>query len=60
MRIIYEIKYQFEMLYRWIREQKFKFMGIPRSFYCQSEIEGERKCKYQCEHCKEYYKPLEK
>jgi len=28
-------------------------------FYCTSEIEGRRMCKYQCEHCKEYYAPLE-
>lgn len=27
--------------------------------YCQSEIEDNEKCKLQCEHCKEYYKPLE-
>lgn len=27
--------------------------------YCQSEIEDNGKCKIQCEHCKEYYKPLE-
>jgi len=27
--------------------------------YCQKEIEEQSKCKIQCEHCKEYYKPLE-
>jgi hypothetical protein len=27
--------------------------------YCQSQIEGNGKCKKQCEHCKEYFKPLE-
>ena len=27
--------------------------------YCQSQIEGSNKCKIQCDHCKEYYKPLE-
>ncbi len=27
--------------------------------YCQSEIEDNGKCKIQCEHCEEYYKPLE-
>ena len=27
--------------------------------YCQNQIEGHRKCKEQCEHCKNYYKPLE-
>lgn len=30
-----------------------------RSYYCQSDIEGNRKCENQCKHCKEYYKPLE-
>jgi len=28
--------------------------------YCQSEIEGGKKCKVQCDHCKTYFKPLEK
>ena len=27
--------------------------------YCQSEIEDNGKCRIQCNHCKEYYKPLE-
>lgn len=27
--------------------------------YCQSQIEGNDKCDTQCEHCKEYYSPLE-
>ena len=29
-------------------------------FYCQREIEMNPICKTQCEHCKEYYAPLEK
>jgi len=29
-------------------------------FYCQAEIEGKDKCIEQCDHCKEYYKPLTK
>jgi nitrate/TMAO reductase-like tetraheme cytochrome c subunit len=29
-------------------------------FYCQNQIEGGDTCAEQCEHCKEYYKPLEK
>lgn len=53
-----EIQYQFEMFYRWIREKKFKLLGYSRNFYCQLQIEEKRKCKIQCEHCKEYYKPL--
>ena len=28
--------------------------------YCQRQIEGKSKCKTKCEHCKEYYKPLER
>lgn len=27
--------------------------------YCQSQIEGGKYCKQQCNHCKEYYAPLE-
>lgn len=27
--------------------------------YCQSQIEDNDKCETQCEHCKEYYAPLE-
>lgn len=57
--LIEEIQYQFEMLNRWMREQKLRLFGVSRVFYCQSEIEGNRKCTNQCEHCKEYYKPLE-
>ncbi len=30
----------------------------PCDFYCQRDIEGELPCEEQCEHCKEYYKPL--
>ena len=33
-------------------------LGI--GFYCQRNIEGELDCDNQCEHCKEYYAPLEK
>ena len=28
--------------------------------YCQSEIEGQKKCNYQCDHCNKYYKPIQK
>lgn len=34
-------------------EKKEKFS------YCQSQIEGNKFCKVQCEHCKLYYAPLE-
>ena len=30
------------------------------NFYCQREIEGESGCKEQCDHCEEYYRPIEK
>ena len=29
------------------------------TFYCPSEIEGDFLCDNQCDHCKEYYAPLE-
>jgi len=57
--ILSEIKFQMETLTRYLRELKLKLLGINRSFNCQSDIEFERKCKNQCEHCKEYYKFLE-
>jgi len=38
--LIEEIQYQYEMLYRWMREQKLRLFGVSRAFYCQSEIEG--------------------
>lgn len=28
-------------------------------FKCQREFEEESKCEVQCEHCEEYYKPIE-
>lgn len=42
--LIEEIMYQFEMLTRWMREQKLHLFGIGRTFYCQSDIEGNKKC----------------
>jgi hypothetical protein len=54
-----EIDYRFEMFKRRFIEFKLKSLGFKRNFYCQSEIEGNRKCKIQCYHCKIYYKPLE-
>jgi len=56
--LIEKTQYQFKMLNRWLREQKLRLLGIERMFYCQSEIEGDSKCIHQCDHCKEYYKPL--
>lgn len=38
----------------------FSVVKAKRTFYCQREIEGESKCAEQCDHCKEYYKPLER
>lgn len=28
-------------------------------FHCNSEIEGKRRCETKCDHCREYYKPLD-
>jgi hypothetical protein len=55
-----EIKFYIELFYRWLRENFLSLTGNYRGFYCRNEIEGKRKCRIQCEHCKEYYKPLEK
>ena len=33
-----------------------KLLGFK---YCQDEIECNKKCKTQCDHCAEYYKTLE-
>ncbi len=54
-----ELQYQYFLLKLKLRELKFKMFGVNRNFYCQSDIEGQRQCKFQCEHCKKYYKPLE-
>lgn len=37
------------------KRKKWKSLFI----YCQSQIENNKKCTEQCDHCKEYYKPLE-
>ena len=34
-------------------------MNLDNWSYCQSEIEDNGKCDAQCEHCEEYYKPIE-
>jgi len=57
--VLEEIQYQFKILTRWMREKKLRLFGVSRAFYCQYEIEMEDKCNEQCEHCKEYYRPLE-
>ena len=47
-------------------EREVKKLIIPAvsnnevAFYCQRDIEGESICEEQCDHCKEYYKPLER
>ena len=33
----------------------FKLVG-----YCQSELDGNLKCRHLCNHCKTYYEPLQK
>ncbi len=54
-----EIKYQIWLLRKWMREKRLRWRGVDRSFYCQRDIEGGPQCETQCDHCKEYYKPLE-
>lgn len=38
----------------------FERNEVKKHFYCQREIEFESKCNTQCDHCKEYYKPISK
>ena len=40
-------------------EKQLLIHSVVKSFYCQSDIEDDGKCDSQCNHCKEYYKPLE-
>lgn len=55
-----EISYRIWLITDWIRLKYLKiFKGYKMDFYCQSEIEFGVWCKTQCDHCKEYYKPLE-
>jgi hypothetical protein len=56
--IVEEVKYQYELFCRWLREQRLRLLRVDRKFYCQADIEGMRKCEKECKHCKEYYKPL--
>lgn len=55
-----ELEYKFEIFSNKLRELKFRILGISRLFYCQRECEYKSKCKYQCDHCEIYYRPLEK
>lgn len=34
--------------------------SVDYSFACQRSIEDEDKCEEQCDHCREYYSPLQK
>ena len=43
----------------WTLVKNLSISGVSKSFYCQSDIEMNGKCNEQCDHCKEYYKPLE-
>ena len=46
----------------WLNEIQKEVINNTHScetFYCQSHIEDGGKCDSQCDHCKEYYKPLE-
>jgi len=46
----------FESFVKWLDKKLTK----KSKFHCQCEIEGESKCKTQCEHCEEYYKDINK
>ena len=48
-----------DVMFYEITNEALRIHNVSKSFYCQSEIEMEDKCDEQCEHCKEYYKPLE-
>ena len=37
----------------------FALYDVGSAFYCQRDIEGQSICDSQCEHCEEYYRPLE-
>ncbi len=54
-----ELNYYYDLLFKRLRELKLRLSGVNRAFYCQCEIEGDYKCKHQCDHCREYFKPLE-
>ena len=43
---------------KWL-EKQFAISGVGSAFYCKRDIEGESICDAQCDHCNEYYKPLE-
>lgn len=60
MKLIKEILYYLWVLTNWVHTKYLRiFRGYKMDFYCQSQIEGDGWCKTQCDHCKEYYKPLE-
>ena len=46
----------------WLEDELIRQLtltDVVESFYCQSQIEDNGKCDVQCNHCQEYYKPLE-
>lgn len=46
---------------KWLESEvlALRLCGVGSAFYCQADIEGQIICDKQCEHCTEYYKPLE-
>ena len=36
-----------------------RLYGVGSAFYCKRDIEEESICDSQCDHCTEYYKPLD-
>jgi hypothetical protein len=64
LRVVGKMCYMVKMIEGYIDEeinivcdQRNEMFGS--AFYCQSQIEDNGKCDVQCNHCQEYYKPLE-
>jgi len=61
MKLLEEILYYLWVFSNWVHKVYLhRIRGYKMDFYCQSQIEGRTWCKTQCDHCKEYYKPIEK
>ena len=46
---------------KWLENEvlALRLYVVGSAFYCQRDIEGQSICAIQCDHCKEYYKPLD-
>lgn len=47
------------VLINWLKKIVLKYNRKEKYYYCQNQIEGGKFCKTQCDHCNEYYQPLE-